>query len=108
MATTTFERVLETHQKVIREGYTLPKGQEFGTYAVSNLRGGVGKSSIAFNMAFEISRKEPLLITDVCPQCNMTEILFGDLRPKVNIYDALRPVILGPAFGDKPMDALTF
>jgi cellulose biosynthesis protein BcsQ len=31
-------------------------------------------------------------------------MLFGDFRPKVNIYDALKPVILGPAFGDKPED----
>jgi chromosome partitioning protein len=99
-----FDRVLETHQRIIRDGLTLPIGQEFNTYAVSNLRGGVGKSSIAFNLAFEISRKDPLLVTDVCPQCNMTEMLFGDFRPKVNIYDALKPVILGPAFGEKPED----
>lgn len=101
---TNFEKVLDTHQRVVREGSVLPLGQEFGSYAISNLRGGVGKSSIAFNLAFEISRKDPLLVTDVCPQCNMTEMLLGDFRPKVDIYDALKPVILGPAFGDKPED----
>lgn len=98
------ETVMETHQMVIEEGYTLAKGQEFNSYAISNLRGGVGKSSIAFNLAFEISRKDPLLVSDLCPQCNMTEVLLGGFKTKVDIYDALKPVILGPAFGDAPED----
>lgn len=51
-----------------------------------------------------MSRLWPLLLTDVCPQCNFTELLLGDFRPKVNIYDALRPAILGSAFGDSPTD----
>lgn len=99
-----FQKILDTHQKVIEEGYVAPKGQSFDSYAISNLRGGVGKSSIAFNLAYEISRKDSLLAADVCPQCNFTELLFGDYRPKVNIYDALKPVILGPAFGEPPQD----
>lgn len=99
-----FQTVLEVHQSVIRDGLTLEAGQGFNSYAVSNLRGGVGKSSLAFNLAYEISRKESLLATDVCPQCNLTEMLFGDDRPKVTIYDAMRPVILGPAFGRVPDD----
>jgi chromosome partitioning protein len=51
------DKVLETHQKVISENFVCPQGQGFQYYAVSNLRGGVGKSSIAFNLAYEISRK---------------------------------------------------
>lgn len=98
------QKIFDTHQKVLEEGYTRAKGQDFDRYAISNLRGGVGKSSIAFNLAFEISRKDSLLVSDVCPQCNFTEMLLGDYRPKVNIYSALRPVILGPAFGDVPDD----
>jgi chromosome partitioning protein len=78
--------------------------QGFRSYAVSNLRGGVGKSSIAFNLAYEISRKHTLLTADLCPQCNFTELLLGDYRPKVSIYNALQPIILGPAFGDPPVD----
>jgi chromosome partitioning protein len=97
-------KIMEIHQRVIEEGYTRPDGQNFRSYAISNLRGGVGKSSIAFNLAYEVSRKHAVLVTDVCPQCNFTEMLLGDLKPKVNIYDALRPIILGPAFGDAPED----
>ena len=51
------QKILDTHAKVIEEDYTRATGQNFRSYAVSNLRGGVGKSSIAFNLAFEISRK---------------------------------------------------
>lgn len=98
------DKILTTHAKVIEEGYTAPSGQGFHSYAVSNLRGGVGKSSLAFNLAYEMSRKHPLLIGDVCPQCNMTEMLLGDLRPKVDVHDALNPKILGSAFGEVPKD----
>jgi len=98
------DRILETHQRIIEECYTLPIGQQFNSYAVSNLRGGVGKSSIAFNLAYEVSRKDSMLVTDVCPQCNFTEVIFGDFKPKVSIYDALQPLILGPAFGEPPED----
>lgn len=66
--------------------------------------GGVGKSSIAFNLAYELSRKHKTLVADVCPQCNMTEMVLGEFRPKVNIYHALQPIILGPAFGEVPED----
>lgn len=97
-------KIWDTHQKVIADGYVAPKGQQFKSYAISNLRGGVGKSSIAFNLAYEVSRKDTLLAADVCPQCNFTELLLGDYRPKIDIHTALQPVILGPAFGDVPED----
>lgn len=98
------DKVLETHAKVIEEGFVQPIGQQFDSYALSNLRGGVGKSSLAFNLAFNISRKDSLLVADLCPQCNFTETLFGDDRPKVTIYNSLQPKILGPAFGEAPDD----
>ena len=66
------EKVLNTHAKIIEEGFKAPTGQGFRSYAVSNLRGGVGKSSMAFNLAFLISRQHSVLIADVCPQCNLT------------------------------------
>jgi chromosome partitioning protein len=101
---TGLEKVITTHQRVVREGYRKPSGLGLRSYAVSNLRGGVGKSSMAFNLAYELSRQATVLLTDLCPQCNFTEMLLGDFRPKVNIYDALKPMILGSAFGDTPQD----
>jgi chromosome partitioning protein len=98
------EKVLDTHQKVVLKDYVAPKGQGFKSYAVTNLRGGVGKSSIAFNLAFEMSRRHNVLFSDLCPQCNFTELLLGDAKPKVTINDGLRPTILGSAFGDIPDD----
>lgn len=100
--TEAFEKVLATHQRVIRENYAADEGHGFKYYAVSNLRGGGGKSSIAFNLSYEMSRKASILLCDLCPQCNFTELLLGDFKPKTNIYDALKPVILGSAFGEIP------
>ena len=99
-----FDKVLEMHGKVIEEGFVQPVGQQFDSYALSNLRGGVGKSSLAFNLAFNMSRKDSVLVADLCPQCNFTETLFGEDRPKVTIYNSLQPKILGPAFGEAPDD----
>lgn len=98
------QKILERYAEIIDQGFLSGSSQGFKSYAVSNLRGGVGKSSLAFNLAYELSRKHSLLVTDLCPQCNLTEMLFGDFRPKVNVYDALKPVILGPAFGEPPED----
>ncbi len=107
------KKVLDMQARVIEEGYVreqpMPidgggKKASRKCYVVSNLRGGVGKSSITFNLAFEISRRHTLLVADVCPQCNTTEILLGDFKPKTNVYSALQPAILGPAFGEVPED----
>lgn len=96
--------VLETHTKVVQEGFSYDKPLKFKSYAVTNLRGGVGKSSIAFNLAYELSRQYATLIADVCPQRNLTEVLRRNQDNKVTVLDALRPKLLGPAFGDEPVD----
>jgi chromosome partitioning protein len=80
----------------------LPGPTQFKSYAVTNLRGGVGKSSLAFNLAFEISRKTSVLVADLCAQCNLTEILRRDKENQVTILDSLRPMLMGPAFGTEP------
>lgn len=102
--TTGLDKVLSIHQDVVMKDHLSQQGQGFKSYAVTNLRGGVGKSSMAFNLAFEMSRKHPVLFSDLCPQRNFTELLLGDLKPKVTIYDGLKPAILGSAFGDVPED----
>ncbi len=101
---TELDKVLEIHKKVVLEGYTAPAGKNYRCYSVSNLRGGVGKTSLAFNLSYEMSRRRALLVADVCPQANLTEVIFQKERPPVTINAALQPRVLGPAFGEEARD----
>lgn len=83
--------------KIVAKGgeVTRPKAR-FGTYAVTNFRGGIGKSTLAFNLAWEISRTSRSLLFDLCPQRNFTQSLLGaDIDQCSNtIYDALLPRVM--------------
>jgi chromosome partitioning protein len=72
---------------------TVPK---FERYAVSNFRGGIGKSTLAFNLSWELSRQQKTLLLDVCPQSNFTQSLLGEdaLNQSKSIYDALLPYVM--------------
>ena len=104
MSETGIQKILERH-KALTTGFA-PKPASLGKkfYAISNLRGGIGKTSLAFNLSYELSRRESLLIADICPQCNLTELFFRSQRPNVKITDALNPRIMGSAFGDEIED----
>jgi cellulose biosynthesis protein BcsQ len=64
----------------------------------------VGKSTLAFNLAYELAASRSLLVADLCPQRNLTETLMRDAHPEVTILSALQPMLLGPAFGSAPED----
>ena len=98
-------KILENHTRVVEDAYIKPGNLKYRTYAVSTLRGGVGKSTLAFNIAFELAAKRSMLIADLCPQCNLTETLMRDAEREVTVLNALQPVLLGPAFGDSPSDS---
>src|SRR5271155_4881405 len=89
-------RLLERF-KTIAEGDDVSRPTaRYQTYAISNFRGGIGKSTLAFNLAWEVSRKHRTLLMDLCPQCNFTQSLLGedaDLSENT-IYDALLPRVM--------------
>jgi chromosome partitioning protein len=98
------EKVLDTHQQVVENGFVQKGKLRYRSYAISTLRGGVGKSTLAFNIAFELAGRRKLLVADLCAQCNLTETLLKDADPEVTIVNALQPELLGPAFGNAPSD----
>jgi cellulose biosynthesis protein BcsQ len=99
-----FDKVLERHTEVVEHGFTQAGGLKYRSYAVSTLRGGVGKSTLCFNVAYEMARKVPLLVADLCAQRNLSETLLREADASVTILNALQPKLLGPAFGEIPSD----
>jgi cellulose biosynthesis protein BcsQ len=99
------DKVLERHAAVVEDGYVNQGKLRYRSYAISTLRGGVGKSTLAFNLAYEMAGARPMLIADLCAQCNLTDTLMQGTPAEVTILDALQPRLLGPAFGDAPSDA---
>ncbi len=98
------DKVLENHGRVVEGERPVIGNLRYRSYAISTLRGGVGKSTLAFNLAFEMAQKRALLVADLCPQCNLTETLVRDFEPEVTVLKALQPVLLGPACGEAPSD----
>jgi chromosome partitioning protein len=98
------DKVLENHAKVVESGFTASGGLRYRSYAISTLRGGVGKSTLAFNLAFEMAGRREMLIADLCAQCNLTETLMRGVVPEITVLSALQPKLLGPAFGEIPSD----
>jgi chromosome partitioning protein len=51
----------------------------FMRYAVWNNKGGVGKTFLSFVLGTEIAkeRKIPVVLVDMCPQANLSEIILG-------------------------------
>jgi cellulose biosynthesis protein BcsQ len=62
--------VIVDRQNEIANGRARPiKLPKFDTYAVCNLRGGIGKTSLVFNLSYDTDK---LLVVDTCPQGNLS------------------------------------
>ncbi|MFM0095644.1 ParA family protein [Paraburkholderia nemoris] len=93
--------------KTVAEGGAVPRpAGQFMTYAVTNFRGGIGKSTLAFNLAWEISRKKKTLLLDTCPQCNFSQSLLGDdiSQGEFTVYDALLARVMAGTRAVSPDD----
>lgn len=99
------DQILSVYGDVVNNGILKTGGPRYRRYTVSNLRGGVGKSTLSFNLMFQLSRAHSVLAADLCPQGNLTETLMrGVEAPDVTVAKALLPRLLGPAFGSSLED----
>lgn len=102
------DKLLETFKLVV-DGKAVPRpAGDFTTYAITNFRGGIGKSTLAFNLAWEVSRKKRSLLLDLCPQCNFTQSLLGEDADSSSstIYDALLHRVMAGTPPVEPDDLL--
>lgn len=77
-------------QNSISEGNGAPLGlPRFGRYAICNLRGGIGKTSLAFNLSFLSNN---VLAVDTCPQGNLS--YFYDNNYYQNVSTTVNDMLL--------------
>lgn len=90
------QAILDRHE-LIAAGEAAPLSlPKYRTYAITNLRGCIGKTSIAFNLSY---LADNILVADTCPQGNLSYFYDPNyaLTGGVNSADLIRPYIL-PGF----------
>lgn len=89
--------ILKRSECVLSGESTPLRDERFKSYAVTNFRGGIGKSTLAFNLAYEISKEYSTLLLDTCSQRNFSQNIFGEelYDFEQTLYDALIVEITG-------------
>ncbi len=91
------DEIVERSQAILADKPVKGRAQLFKSYAITNFRGGIGKSTLSFNLAYEIAQDHRTLLLDTCSQRNFTQNLLGDdisLAEKT-IYDVLVREVAG-------------
>jgi len=97
VADTSLDVILSRFKSILESEVQPTRTERFTRYAITNFRGGIGKSTLAFNLAWEMSRSNRVLLLDLCSQRNFSQTLIGEALTdrKITIYDALLAEILG-------------
>jgi len=101
------DEIVERSEAILDGELTSDRAHRFKSYAVTNFRGGIGKTTLSFNLAYEVAQRHRALLLDTCSQRNFSQNLLGDdiLSAEKTIYDVLVREISG-AGGIDPEDLL--
>lgn len=75
---TQLDTIIQRSEQVMQGTDAPQRTAKFKSYAISAFRGGIGKSTLTFNLAYELSRAERLLLIDTCSQRNLSQGIFGE------------------------------
>ncbi|KZE78624.1 hypothetical protein AV654_02415 [Paenibacillus elgii] len=107
---TKLDNVLERYVQ-LHNGAEFPFAfNTYKSYAVTNFRGGIGKTTLSFNLAYELSKKNRMLFIDLCPQKNFSELLIKKEAKEGlhrNIHGGLLGKIMGTAWETAPDEPLS-
>jgi chromosome partitioning protein len=68
----TIDEIIECFMQVVNGSFLPIRNHKYKSYAITNFRGGIGKSTLSFNLAHEFSMKNTLLTIDTCSQRNFS------------------------------------